>query len=369
MTSNEWLSIGYDKGIIEDIPDNEQVSFYAAYRKWFLYKMKTIKPESLDRIECTFNRYYRDDEICITSLHLIDNEYIVSFLRRSFPSLCDLSLKEFRRFYQIINNVLVYARDFNFGHANLIDWGYVNRFGRGSVSPVIVKDEYAVSERDRNVLFRDVVFNDVYPLKRSAALCVVLDFFLGLRIGELAALKFSDFDLFGKRLFVQRNEVKYFSRDDSGERAGTVRYEVVDDLKTKSSRRVVPLVPEALFVYELIVEHHKQCKYDSPYLCYDGTDTIRTRSLSRTLDRLCKLCCIKSFNFHRIRKTYASMLHMNGLPTRVISSMLGHSDISTTEQLYILDYEDKYSTFYTDICTALKNVALGTPEIKDKHEA
>lgn len=369
MTSNEWLSIGYDKGIIEDIPDTEHVSFYAAYRKWFLLKMKTIKPESLDRIECTFNRYYRDDEICSTSLHLIDNEFIVSFFRRSFPSSCELSLKEFRRFYQIINNVLVYARDFNIGHANLIDWGYVNRFGRGSVVSSAAKDEYVVSEHDRNVLFREVVLNDIYPLKRSAALCICLNFFLGLRIGELAALKFSDFDLSGKRLFVQRNEVKYFSRDDEGCRSGTVKYEVVDDLKTKSSRRVVPLVPEAVIIYQMIAEHHKQCKYDSPYLCYDGTDTIRTRGLSRTLDRLCKLCCIKSFNFHRIRKTYASILHMNGLPTRVISSLLGHSDMKTTEQFYILDYENKYSSFYTDICTALKYVAQDTPETKTEHEA
>lgn len=354
MTSDEWLSIGYDKGIIEDVPSAEQVTFIEVYKRWFLLKMKSIKPESLDRIECTFNKYYRDDEICSIALHLIDNEYIVSFLRRSFPSGNELSLKEFRRFYQIINNVLLYARDFNIGHVNLIDWGYVNRFGRGSVASLQSKDEFIVSEHDRNILFNSVIYDDVYSLKRSASLCICLNFFLGLRIGELAALQFADFDLSGMRVFVQRNEVKYFSRDESGERAGTVRYEVVDDLKTKSSRRVVPLVPEALFIFNLLLEHHKQRKYDSPYLCYDGSDTIRTRSLARTLDKLCRKCCIEHFNFHLIRKTYASILHMNGIPIKVVSSLLGHSDMRTTEHFYILNYKDKYKTFYTDICAALK---------------
>lgn len=353
MTSNEWLSIGYDKGIIDDVPDTEQVTFIEVYKRWFLLKMNTIRPESCDRIEVTFNKYYRDDVICSTYIHLIDNDFIVSFIRRSIR-VNSVSLKEFNRFFQIINNVLTYARDFSLGHANLIDWNYVKRFGNGSGFNNLSKDEFIVSDQDRYVLFKSVVYEDIYPLKRSACLCIILNFFLGLRIGELAALRFSDFDVDNMRVFIRRNEVKYFSRDDEGCRVGSVSYRVVDELKTKSSTRVVPLVPEALFVYELLVEHHKQRGYDSEYLCYDGADTIRTRSLARTLDKLCRKCCIEHFNFHRIRKTYASMLHMSGIPTRVISTMLGHSDMKTTEHFYILDYEDKYRAFYTDICLALK---------------
>lgn len=39
---------------------------------------------------------------------------------------------------------------------------------------------------------------------------------------------------------------------------------------------------------------------------------------------------------HDIRKTFATRLHNSGMPSRAISDLLGHSEISTTEQSYIV---------------------------------
>lgn len=354
MTSQEWLSIGYDKGIIEDVPVSDAVLFCDAYQKWFLYKMRTVRSGSLDRIECTYKRYYLNDVINNTYVHQIDNDFIVSFIRRSIPS-DSVTLKEFRRFYQIINNVLVFALDFNLGHAKIIDWNYVKRFGNGSGFDCKKKDAYIVPDSDFDTLYNSVVYDDVYPLKRSAALCVVLNFYLGLRIGEMAALRFEDFDIKNMCVYINHNEVKDYERDSSGERVGRCNYHVVDYLKTACGRRCVPLVPEALVIFDLICKNHNAHGYDSPYLCYDGTDTIRTRSLARTLTRLCKLTGVQPFNFHLIRKTYASTLHMCGIPTKVISGILGHADMSTTQKFYILNYKDTYRQFYDDICNALSD--------------
>lgn len=41
-----------------------------------------------------------------------------------------------------------------------------------------------------------------------------------------------------------------------------------------------------------------------------------------------------------IRKTFATMLHASGMPTRYISDLLGHSEMVTTERNYILTYKD-----------------------------
>lgn len=59
MLLNEWLEIGYDKGIIDEVPVDSYVSFASAYSKWFFSKMNTIKPQSLDRIEVTYNKYLK----------------------------------------------------------------------------------------------------------------------------------------------------------------------------------------------------------------------------------------------------------------------------------------------------------------------
>lgn len=182
--------------------------------------------------------------------------------------------------------------------------------------------------------------DDIYPDKRSACLCLLLNFFLGLRIGELASLSFSDFDIDKKVVKIYKTESKYYERDEDGNRCGSMVYRVQDEVKTIYSVRTVPLTTSALYIYELIVKHHNIRGYDSPYLAYDGKDTILTRSLERTLHRLCILCDVKPFNTHLIRKTFASDLHAGGLPTRQISDLLGHSEMSTTERCYILGYDN-----------------------------
>ncbi len=45
------------------------------------------------------------------------------------------------------------------------------------------------------------------------------------------------------------------------------------------------------------------------------------------------------------RKTFVTMLHFNGVPTRVISDLVGHSEIGTTENSYILSYAKNYDNY------------------------
>ena len=59
MTRTEWLEIGYSKNIIEQ-EAFEEIPFHEAYSEWFMMKQKCIKSQSLDRIEVTYNRYYKD---------------------------------------------------------------------------------------------------------------------------------------------------------------------------------------------------------------------------------------------------------------------------------------------------------------------
>ena len=39
MDKNEWLAIGYEKGIIDELPETEQVFFETVYNSWFMTKV------------------------------------------------------------------------------------------------------------------------------------------------------------------------------------------------------------------------------------------------------------------------------------------------------------------------------------------
>ena len=58
MLVNEWLDIGYSKGIIDSVPSDSIVPFFICYNQWFRSRLNVLKPQSIDRIECTWRKYF-----------------------------------------------------------------------------------------------------------------------------------------------------------------------------------------------------------------------------------------------------------------------------------------------------------------------
>lgn len=118
MLVYEWLEIGYDKGIIDEIPVDSYVSFASAYSKWFSSKMNTIKPQSLDRIEVTYNKYLKGSEFENMPIHTVDEKAIYTFLNNVIITYGNINKKEYDRIYQIVNNVMYYAFDIDIGYCH-----------------------------------------------------------------------------------------------------------------------------------------------------------------------------------------------------------------------------------------------------------
>lgn len=342
MNLDEWIDLGISNGVVS-MPEIEEKTFGEVYKQWFLMKMNVIKAQSCDRIEVTYNRYYAGSWFVEQNVSALDEAAVIRFLTGVIVGWGNITSKEFSRIYQIANNVLVYARFLQLGGVRLLDWEMVRRY---VPEGKLVKDprkDFAVPRADIERLLYQVVEQNIYPAKRSACLCLVMNFYLGLRVGELASLTWQDVDMQGRVIRVCKTETKAYRRDENGERRGAMVYQVVEGVKTVYSVREVPLLPEAVYILEKLREHHARCGYKNQYLAYDGRDTVRVRSLDRTLRKLCRHCDVKYFNTHMIRKTFATMLHESGMPTRYISDLMGHSDMVTTERNYILSYRDNYN--------------------------
>lgn len=358
MTKTEWLEIGYSKNII-DLEQYEEVTFQSAYAQWFVMKQKCIKCQSLDRIEVTYNKYYNGTPFVEKCISNISDTDIINFLLTCILQSGNMTYKELSRIMQIVRGALVYMRDIGIGGAILHDWEKIKRNLPISKLDSGYKHEFAVKYADVEKIMDCVINHKIYYTKQNASLLLCMNFYLGLRIGELASLTFNDFDFDRNVVKIYKTESKFYIRDENGAKKGTMVYRVVDDLKTVYSVREIPLLPEVKAIYNMIKEHHELCKYDSQYLGYDGSDTILTRSLDRTLRKLCLLCDVDYFNSHEIRKTFATTLHFNGVPTRVISDLMGHSEIATTENSYILSYKDNYASMYNYMHNSLKyNISM-----------
>lgn len=292
----------------------------------------------MDRIEVTWNKYFKGTAFIEKYTSSITDSDIIVFINTTFIQYGYISQKDVERIYQILHSVLVFGRDMEYLGIRLYDWERIKRNIPWNKVDSRKKNETALSTGTLYTIYNAVVRENIYPEKRSASLLICLNMFLGLRVGELSALMFSDFDLKNYTLTISRTDSKSYDRDENGNKLD-LHYKTGMP-KTMVSIRTIPLLPQAVEIYKLIQKHHEDSGFNSKYLCFDGKETIRLRSLDRTLRRLCNLCGVHHFNHHLIRKTFATLLHNKGAPTRVIADILGHSEISTTEKNYILSGAD-----------------------------
>ena len=128
-----------------------------------------------------------------------------------------------------------------------------------------------------------------------------------------------------------------------------------DTTKTKSSRRTLPLsepMREMLIALKARQAENRRlcgncyCPKDEGYICVNDLGyRIRPELLSRTFVRILDQNGMRHIRFHDLRHSSASLLLANHVPLKQIQEWLGHSDFSTTANIYShLDAEAKKNT-------------------------
>lgn len=172
--------------------------------------------------------------------------------------------------------------------------------------------------------------------------------FYGLRRSEAIGLKWDAID-FDQNTITIRHTVT--SCDIDGKRILVAS----DTTKTKSSMRTLPLVPfmreRLLTLREEQQEHRRLCgrSYIKDYLDYvcvnEIGDLIKPHYVTESFPKLLKANGLRPVRYHDLRHSCASLLLANGVSMKQIQEWLGHSDFSTTANIYAhLDYSSKLNS-------------------------
>ena len=177
---------------------------------------------------------------------------------------------------------------------------------------------------------------------------VFLGAFYGLRRSEVLGLKWNAIDF-------QSNTITIKHTVTSCNLDGKHIQVAQDTTKTKSSLRVLPLVPAFREKLLELRDYQKECKrlcgkcYNKQYqeyICVDEMGKlISPHYLTSAFPKLLEKNGLRRIRFHDLRHSCASLLLANGVPMKQIQEWLGHSDFSTTANVYAhLDYNSKLSS-------------------------
>lgn len=152
---------------------------------------------------------------------------------------------------------------------------------------------------------------------------ILLDFYSGIRIGELIALEWQDVD-FDKGL-IYINKTAYRDKSKTGE------WEVyIDKPKTKSSERVIPL---PTCIINLMKEYSITSR--SNYVIENKkSERMSIRSYQYIFEKITEKVGIRKLNFHAIRHTFATRAIECGMDIKTLSEIMGHKNASITLNRY-----------------------------------
>ncbi|MBQ8942480.1 MAG: site-specific integrase [Firmicutes bacterium] len=169
-----------------------------------------------------------------------------------------------------------------------------------------------------------------------------LAIFGGFRRGELIALTWNDINFKNKQISINKS-----AKD-------TAEGQIIKETKTKGSNRTIVLPDEC---FELLQEWRKENKTDYVFIQHNGermnlsTPYNKMKEMISTYNQTAEVK-LPLIRLHDLRHTSATLLLANKVDIETVANRLGHSQVSTTLDIYghaLKEMDIKASNVLTNI--------------------
>ena len=170
----------------------------------------------------------------------------------------------------------------------------------------------------------------------NAVLCVAFMIETGLRSGEALALRWSEVDIDKHKVHVCATVVNPHLPSKAY---------VQDTPKTDSSIRTIPLNVRATTILN-ILKRRASCEF----VFGENDKRLEYPTLIRVIKKMCRESKVQYRGAHVFRHTFATNCYYKGIDVKILSKLLGHSDVKITYNTYIDLYGDGFDDMYAALC-------------------
>ena len=317
------------------------------YPEWIDYKSKETSYANACNIQSRWKRYFEKSSIINIPFEKLTTGAIKRWCVDVIAEM-HLTDRQFKDLKSIMNMIFDYAVSFDIIQINLSRQvrGFSDKnFKQEEEKPV---DEIVYNADAKHSVIKEAM-EQFLKTHNIAYIAVCLNFSLGLRVGELVALRLSHINEDGT-ITICQEETKTYHKDANGtiHRDG---YEIVNHTKTLSGNRRLILTPKAHKYINMAVRYNEANGFqDEDFIFLDKSGKrIHDHAINNVLRRLNGVRNDKDAfviegrpsGNHSIRRTTISELHEAMVISEdTLKTFAGHKDISTTQKCYIHQTKD-----------------------------
>lgn len=296
--------------------------------QWLIEVKKTRKYSTYVKYSTIYKTHLKAQlNFCVLS-----NDSIQELHAKIFDHLSETELSESlkKSICCVANQIFNFANQNNFSNIPML---------KRSTGKEKKKSLQVLSETEQRKLF-NYIYHNIEPFGVAILLCL----YAGLRLGELCALKWTDLDLQSQILTINRT-VQRIAGNEHTKR--TILLET--EPKSESSKRIIPLTSE---IVTLLISLDNGQLY-----IFGDSKPLEPRRMQYRFKNILKKAGLSNYNFHILRHTFATNCVENGMDTKSLCEILGHSDVKITLNRYVhptMEFKRKQmdflSDFYGHIC-------------------
>lgn len=304
------------------------ISLEKIYPKWMRFKQTTTHSDAtIKRINDDWNRFYKDSEIVRIPLQHLTKRQLTEWIHLTIKNNGKpLTKKCFQNMALIIRQCLDFAVEENIIEYNIFSDIKINQklFRKQLKKP----DENEVFLTNEVPQIMSLALKDFYRTGDSFYLAIPLNFYLGLRVGELVSL--SESNISDNYLIIQQKEIKLYDSNDPTN-LKQIGYAIEEQPKTDAGFRTLYMTSEAMEIMQMILNADRKSSY-----LFVNSDKHRVHidAINGLLTRYCKQLGISVKRSHKIRKTTISSLLDAGININEVRKFAGHQKESTTLNCY-----------------------------------